>query len=90
MSAEYLMDKANSIELKDNIQRVIQGKSLKVKDANQLLKAIFAAMNLTLTFYKFYHSKKYHTYEIRINTYIVGCRGASQPGGSLLGIPPRV
>ena len=28
--------------------------------------------------------------EHETNTYIVGCRGAPQLGGSLLGIPPRV
>ena len=43
-TAEYLVNKANTTELKDHIQKVISGTSLKLKEANQLLKALFAAI----------------------------------------------
>ena len=43
-TAEYLIGKANTLELKDNIQKVFQGANLKVKDANLLIQSLLSAM----------------------------------------------
>ena len=43
-TSEYLIDRANTSELKDYIQIIVAGNNLKVKEANQLLKAVFRAI----------------------------------------------
>ena len=43
-TAEFMLDRAISKEHKNNIQKAIEGKNLKVKEANELLQKIFSAI----------------------------------------------
>ena len=43
-TAEFMLDRAISKEHKNNIQKAIEGKNLKVKEANVLLQKIFSAI----------------------------------------------
>ena len=43
-TTEYLNEIVDSEELKDNLNRALAGKNLKVKEANQLIQSLLAAI----------------------------------------------